>query len=247
MITQSRFLTLLAVALVASAGSSLAATLSGTTTPLTAPNHLTDFDAIGAIDWAYWETSATSVATNQRSGADLISTISAVNGGAVTGSTSATRPITDFSFSDGTSPVAATVTNVRGAFNNGLDTAGRGVSVNVMLPTTDTYAVYLWGAAFNGTGQLTASLPGAAPFVDATFTGGGTSVKDSVLYTFTVTPDTANDSLNLSFILSGDAPEPNSHVLINGVAVSPVPEPGKSMLLLFGLAGSALHRRRPRS
>ncbi|HUT35973.1 MAG TPA: PEP-CTERM sorting domain-containing protein [Planctomycetota bacterium] len=189
-----------------------------------------DFDltALGAADWAYWNTTSNLATggpkTNWKSGGTLISTISPVGGGDVRGSSAASRPTYDFTFTDGTSPVSGTVDNVIGMFNTQLNTVGAGVALGVTLPTTDEYIVYVWAAAYVADeGTLTATLPGATNFVNTQLSEPGMT-KRSVLYTLRATPDNAGDTLGVSLVLS-DSAGANAHVLVSGVATAIAPPP----------------------
>lgn len=237
------------IALALLPGTASAVTLTGILTPTgDADFNLT---TLGTSDWAYWNTSAnpaTGIPTNEKAGGTLISNITPVGGGGVRGSSAPTQPVYDFIFTDGTAPVAGTVNNATGLFNTQLDMDGAGVSLNVLLPTTDDYQVTLFLAGFAGTGQLTASLPGAI-LVDSSFTFGAGAIKDSYYYTFLASPDNPGDLLNFSFILtSGTA---NSHVLFSGVAVSAlaavIPEPATLTLAAMGIVAVGCLRRRRRS
>jgi hypothetical protein len=213
----------------------------------------TDFDltAIGTADWAYWNTESNPATggakTNEKSGASMIGTMDPIGGDDVRGSNSGTRPYYDFSFSDGVSPASDTVDNVIGLFNTQLDGVGTGVGLTVMLPTTDTYEVTVWGAVFNGRGRFTASLPGATDFVHTTFSGAAPpGAKESGQFTLLVTPDNANDPLGLNFVLAEDTGNV-AHVVISGVAASVVPEPSTVALAGFGVLGLfGFGRRRKR-
>jgi hypothetical protein len=215
-----------------------------------------DFDltALGTSDWAYWATTsnpASGVPTNSKLGGTLISNISAVGGGNVRGSTSTTRPVYDFVFTDGTTPTMGTADNVRGLFNTQLDMVGAGVALDLILPTTGTHTITLWVSGFNGAGELTASLSGATDYVNVTPLFGGDAEKDSAYYTLTASPDTAGDILNLSYILNTDTGS-SSHVLISGVAISPaplvaaVPEPSTWTLASVAMLALGFARRRQR-
>lgn len=218
-----------------------AAVITGTFTAVSDSDF--DLTAMGTDDWAYWNTTSDPATggpkTNEKAGGTLISNMSPVGGGNVRGSGSSTRPVYDFIFSDGTSPVNGTVDNAIGLFNTQLNTVGAGVSLDVDLPTTTESTIYVWAGAYDGTGLFTASLPGAIDFTDTTLTGDGVTPKESGLYTLLVTPDNPNDTLNLSFVL-GQSTGGNANMLISGVAVSvapAVPEPSTFALAALGLFG----------
>lgn len=210
-----------------------------------------DLTALGAADWAYWSTSANpAVGTpaNKKSGGVLVTGLYAVGGGSLRGSSSATQPGITFTYTDGTSPAAGSIAKPTGLFNTQLDIVGAGVGLSIVLPTAETYLVSVWGGAFGNVGvqgAFTASLPGATSYSDTSLTDNYDTTKNSVLYQLTVTPDNANDVLDLSLVLGAQTASANEHVLINGVSLAVIPEPGTLGLLgLAGLAAMLCRRRR---
>ncbi len=203
-----------------------ASLITGTFTDVGDSDH--DLTALGAADWAYWNTTSSPAAgtpTNRKSGGTLIGAISPVGGGNTRGSSSGTRPLYDFTFTDGTAPVSGTVDNVIGLFNTQLNMPGAGVSLGVTLPTAAEYIVYVWAAGFGaGQGTLTATLPGAANFVNTQLSAPAAASKRSVLYTLRATPNTAGDTLGVSLVLSSST-DANGHVLISGGAAALAPPP----------------------
>lgn len=205
-----------------------AASITGTFTAISAADAPFNLTALGPADWACWSpatgNAVSGAPTNRKAGATLIGSATPVGGGNLRGSTSTTRPLTDFSFTDGTAPAAGTETNAIGVFNSQLKTSGAGVAVAVALPTAEPYAVRLFVGNFSAVGVVTATLPGAS-FTDNSFQGvNPPAAKYSGYYTFTVVPDNPNDVLTLSAVSTTNTVD-NSHVLINGVAVSAAPDP----------------------
>ncbi|WP_193212868.1 hypothetical protein [Luteolibacter marinus] len=192
-----------------------------------------DITALGDLDWVYWDTSAspaTGVPTNEKSGGTAIGSMTAVGGGDPRGSSSATRPFSDFSYSDGTATVSGTATNPSGLFNSQLGAAGvgAGVSVGITLPTTNSYQVTVFGAVYRVASEFRASLPGAPDYTNTSLlrTTGSTSgaEKTSGAFTLIVTPDNPGDVLTVQ--LTGVTSYDNSaHAVISGVAVSEVIPP----------------------
>lgn len=222
-----------------------AAMIVGTVDPNPADNSA-DLTALGTLDWALWNTTSSpytpAIPTNEKTGGTLIGNIVALGGGNTRGSSAAAKPETFFSYSDGTPAYPGAPFRVSGLFNSQLGptglTAGAGVAVTVDLPTLDTYRVYVWAANFKSTGTLTASLPGAIDYVDSSIVAGDGSVKDTGLYTFTVTPDTAGDDFTVKYVMTGQT-DANAHVVLAAVAVQaePVPEPSAMVLAAVALAG----------
>lgn len=226
-----------------------AATISISRSAELAENLTFNIDNYGALDWAIWKTdsgstdAANAIPTNEKSGAAFISNLFLVGGGDFQTSTnSATN--WDFDYTGGVnSPTSGTYSNVNGVFNSLLKTNGSGLSLTVKLPTTDTYQIFLWAAAFAiNDGQLTASLTGATNAVNNGMTGDFTAPKDMYLYTVTAKADSANDTVTLSLVNNDSSPQNLSHVLVNAAAVQLIPEP--SSLLLCSVGALALLRRR---
>lgn len=209
-----------------------------------------DLTALGGTDWACWSTSANPAGgtpTNRKSGGVLVTGLYAVGGGSLRGSSSGTQPGITFTYTDGTSPASGSFVKPTGLFNTQLDTVGAGVGLSITLPTADTYLISVWGGAFGSVGvqgTFTASLPGATTYSDSSLTDNYDTTKNSMLYQLTVTPDNANDVLALSLVLGSQTASANEHVLINGVTLNVIPEPGTPVLL--GLAGLAAVLRRRR-
>lgn len=226
-----------------------AAIISGSVdTNPTASANLSDF---GSLDWAYWNTGANPAPsgspTNGKAGGSMIGSLAPLGGGNLRGSTSTTQPATLFSFTGGTSPVSGGPAQFTGLFNTGLDTAGRGASLAVELPTLAERTVYLWVANYNSNGQLTASLPGADPYTDASgMYGSEGGLKGMTLYTLDVAPDTPGDILTLDYVMPADGGGGNSHVAIVAAAVA-VPEPSTLVLAVMGAVLLLGVRRRRRS
>ncbi|MGE9266793.1 MAG: hypothetical protein ACQKBY_01750 [Verrucomicrobiales bacterium] len=235
--------------LLAAVGTLPAATLSVTRSAELAENSTFNIDDYGALDWAIWKNSggtgaALATPTHFKAGANLISDLSVVGGGGFQGSINSVSNW-DFIFTgSGGSPVSGTSTNVNGVFNDQLQTQGAGLGLNITLPTTDTYKISLFAAAYGVDGPgglLTADLDG---LVD---TSGGVqgdfiAPKDMYLFTIIAQADTAGQVLNIEFINNDPTSGGNAHVLINAAAIQIVPEPGS--LSLLGLAALPLLRRR---
>lgn len=201
----------------------------------------------GTTDWAYWAQTAAVTApaapTNEKFNPNFISSITAVAGTGVRGSSAAAKPQYDFAFTDGTSTVSGSVSDIIGLFNQSLGSGGNdtGVQLNVTAPSADPFVIYVWGTSFQSTGNLTATI-GAATDTDSTMVHGAVRTPGK-LYTIAVTPDSAGQNVNVQMIHNGST-DANSNASISAVAVV-VPEP--STLAIVAVGSLALALRRPRS
>ena len=217
----------------------------GSVADVPAANTVYDLTALGAVDWAFYDTTANpanGLPTNSKNGGTAIGTASAVGGGNIRGSASSlTEP--DFTYTDGTSPASGTGENPGGLFNTQLDTLGAGLQLSIDLPTTDTYKIYIWTAAFNAQATFTAALTGFTSYTDSSMNDSvGPSPKPSYLYTLTAKPNTAGDDLVVSLASAADNGT-SSHVVLEAVAISVVPEPATLGLLIAGLGLVGFRRR----
>ena len=106
-------------------------------------------------------------------------------------------PIYDFVYSDGTTTASGSVSNPVGLLNRTLG-AGAGVQVDVTAPTADPFTIYAWGAAFNATGALTATV-GTASDTNSSLVQGGVRTPGK-FYTINEVPDAAGQVVNLSMV-----------------------------------------------
>ena len=244
MLLRSHVAGVLVAALLACSGAR-AAVISGASATASGPY---DLSALGSGDWAYWSTTANPTSgspTNEMSSSTLIGSLTAIGGGNLRGSGTPVGDIS-FAFNNGTAPVSGPVSGISGVFNSITNTSGTGVALAITLPTTDTYEVRIWGGGYNvDVGTFTASLPGATDFVDTSLSAGQSNPKQSILYTLTVTPDTANDVLSLSLVNTTDGAGNAGHVLLAGAAIQAVPEPATlPLLLVLTATGVTLVRKR---
>ncbi|MBI1371053.1 MAG: hypothetical protein GC162_20680 [Planctomycetes bacterium] len=222
-----------------------AATITGTVTPIPTTTSF-PLTSNNTLDWAYWNTTSTGLSsplapTNRKAGGSLISGVSKIGGSSLRGSSTTTR--VSFAFSDGASPTNGPASNVSGIFNSTLNSNGVGVTLNVTLPTVDTYFISVWAGAFDGTVRFQATLPGATTFLNTAFTAGHSSPKEAALYYLLATPNSPGDVLTLNLTLLNTA-STNAHVLLAGLAVViPAPSAFPAGLSLLSLP---LLRRRPR-
>jgi len=207
--------------------------------------------AEGGEDWSYYNTTSnpySGAPTNSNSGGTLIGNITPIGGGGVRGSSFESD--LRFTFTDGTSPSSGTL-DVSGIFNTQLDTNGAGVGIDLTLPTTDTYEVLFFASGFfdydGGTrAQFTAQLTGASDYTDNSLESTtSSSPKDGIVYSLSVTPDNPNDVLSLSWVLQNQTAAGSEHILVDGLAISVVPEPSTYAVISGALAlGLCLLRRR---
>ncbi len=218
-----------------------------TGTPITTVPAPANLSELGELDWAYWSSgSASGVAsqapTNRMADTTaLIGDVTAVGGGSVRGSS--TKTSISVAYSDGVSPTSSAGVTIAGAFNTGIGIQDRGVEVSVVLPDTQQYQVTLFVSGFYAVGEFTASLAGAIPYVDDSFSyDGGT--KPGRAYEIIAQADNPGDVLSFTYVATTIRENnSNGHVLIGAVAISAVPEP-TSLALLAPLGVLALRRRR---
>lgn len=209
-----------------------------------------DLTAAGVDDWAYWNPGtnpAPGTPTNTKAGGSLINDVYVIGSGTLRGSSAQTD--LRFIFSDGTSPSSGNTGTIGAIFSDDLDANGSGVGLDIVLPTTDTYEVTVYGAGYfndgSSDGVFTASLPGATDYVNTALSGAVATPKPGIVYSLTVTPDNPNDTLSLQLTLDSGGGSTIEHVLWGGVAIKQVPEP-QTYALLAGLAalGVIAWRRR---
>ena len=215
----------------------------------------------GSVDWTYWAAATSGgtsygsemVPTNDKLGGSAISNLSLVGSGNLrasdTADASARYTWTDGSLASWTS---RTNQNLPGGliFSSALNTPGAGFSLTVAGAVAgQTYYVMLYLGGFAATGNLSLSLPGVlSPVTDNTQVFGSSAPKSIVGYQVAFTPDSANDSLTVSYTSS--ATTSNGHVGIEAVVVGtseitpvpPIPEPTAAML--GGLGSLLLFLRR---
>jgi hypothetical protein len=204
---------------------------------------------LGVNDWAYWNQTANPVSplpaapTNRKNIApsSFIGNISAfgTGGGSVRGTTGGGPAAYTFSFTDGTTPVNSSVSDLRGLFNTLIGSAGvnNGIQLTVTAPSANPFNIYVWGTAFQATANLTADvlLGTPATATDSTQIGDGDRLPGKV-YTILVTPDFAGQQVNLRYVLSAPTDAGNANISLSGVAIGPatvIPEPS-TLALLFG-------------
>ncbi len=187
-----------------------------------------DLTALGALDWAYWHETTSPAAgggvpTNQKAGAVLIGNVTNVGGSSLRG-TSGNNTVHDVSFTDGTGPLSGTQNNAKGILNSDLSSDGVGTQVQITLPSAKPHTVYLWVAAQQTTGTLTASLPGSEDFTDSSLVA-GSSLPDwnSGVYQLTVYPQLANQTLTLRYVGTNGTGTGSRYAVLAAAAVSETP------------------------
>lgn len=210
----------------------------------TSPEANANLTIAGSLDWAIWNRTSNinSVPTNEPvDGPNLIGNLSAVgttaNVGGFGGSTQT------FTYTNGANaPTSVSGVTMGLATNATLETLGNGVELSISGDPTKIYSINIWATGYRGEGTLTASLAGATPVSLLSGTFGNT--KSPVLFTLTFQPNSALDLLNVRFVLSTNGDGASSHVGIQAVTMSVVPEPSATLLLAGGLLAMTLFRRR---
>lgn len=238
-------LRLLAVGILAFAPTASAAVVSVSS----AASADTDYDltnVYGLGDWAYWENNAgdDGAPLNRKSGGNLIGPMSILNtDGTLSGSTSSNRPVHDFAFTDGVSPVSGSIDDVIGLFNAPTESLGNGLAVSVTSPTSDPFTIYVWAAAYNAEARLTATV--GAESDSGNFSTPSTNERIGRLYTVSVTPDSVGQAVTLALDMVVNKSGTASHVSLAAVAVdTPIPEPATMSLSLLGGMLMLSRRRR---
>jgi hypothetical protein len=199
----------------------------------------------GSLDWAIWNTTSSTALserapTNTKSdGAGLIGDISGLGGssGSVRGYGGAEQT---YSYTDGVSPETLTDSTQGFVGNATLDSVGAGVTLTIVGDPFQPLRVDIWTTGFRATGELTASLEGAANVV---LLSSYEADKVPALFSFVFQPDEISDVLTISYIMTVDAGT-SAHVGIQAIAVSAVPEPSAALLLAGGLIAVVVFRRR---
>jgi len=212
-----------------------------------------DLTQQGNVDWAIWNytstgnTTAAVAATNRMNGGTAsISAISTLGASAtgLRGSGGGSIGAKLFSYSNGVDPVSITSVQQSLVFANPLDTTGVGVQFSLKGDPAQLYTVNVWATGYDGQGTMTAKLNGVTDVVLLSQTYNTTLPKSPTLFTFEFTPDSADDVLTIEYLLTSNGGAVNSHVGIQAVTVSAVPEPSKAWMVMMGMAGLICLRRR---
>jgi hypothetical protein len=209
-----------------------------------------DLTAQGTLDWAYWAPTGSGLTppvapTNEKLASTIISSMSNVGGTTLRGSASSTTT-ERYSWTDGTSPVSGTNASLAGLiFNSDLGSSanGKGLAFTIAGDPAVTRVVTLYLGAFAATGNLTVSLPGAAPITDSTQVFANSSPKQMQVYTLHFQTDSLADTLLVQWTASSITDVTNGHVGAQAVTVG-VPEPGSIGVAALGLVGMLARRGR---
>lgn len=228
-----------------------AATIAGSFSSTTASG--APLGTTGALDWRIWDTNNGAINAfpagtvplyNEKSGATALSNLTANFGTAGTGSEF--LPGHTYTYSDGTLPTAETATQQGVSIaGSAADLAGSSFGFTVTTASTLQHTLTIYGAHTRIGSTITLSLTGATTNVKTLATS-GTSTNNWI-YTATFTPDTAGDVLTISYTPDGvstDATNGGNRLRFGAAAVSAIPEPSSSLLLLGTLGALALRRRR---
>jgi len=208
-------------------------------------------------DWGYFtytgNPGSTLTSTSAQNSADISGgrnfVLSTFNGNNLRGPTtpSSGSPASFFDFNNaewtGTDNTGMD-TRPTGLFNSGTGTVGTGVQMNLGGFTTQSQ-IQIWTFGYQATGIFEIFVNGATTSIysqEVTVTN-PTSGKYAQLFTLDYTPANSSEYLDIIFrmTVAGGA---NSHVGIQAIAVSPIPEPaGLSLLGIAGVLGFVRRRR----
>jgi hypothetical protein len=255
------FLTASTLAVSAFASHLSAATVTNITSAGSEQTGGINLTGLGSVNWAAWHsnTPATTTFAELSPFATKTASVGTISGLTPRGTSTLVRGSDTFTsyrnvitWSDGTAAVpnagllsGGFGTNVN-AFNNGV-----GFSITNLVPLAlgQTYQINVLAAAFNGGGTMTATTPLGAGTSTATQAGtvrDNSNTRNTELFQFSYSPDSITDTLNLTYVLSVDGSGASSHVLIQGVGISIIPEPSTA-LLLISAATIGLARRTRRA
>jgi len=131
---------------------------------------------------------------------------------------------------------------------SGMFTTTDQTTIGVQFSITDlpalsgglVYQINVYGSAFRGRAEVTASVSSLTAVVDGITKAEAKAVEQ---YQFFYNPDSAIDVLTLRSLLEVDNGS-NAHALLYGVSIAVVPEPSSLLLSAFGLLSILGLRRR---
>ena len=238
--------------------SSLTAVNAATLTSLTASTNITsgtvNFTTLGTVNWAAWdprsasEVSSISPTASMLSGQGTISAISSTNGANVRSTTATTIfPTTvDFTWTNGTAAPASDelLTSV---FHSTFETTNIGTQFTIsslnQLAAGQTYLIHVFTSSYRGTSTLTVS-DGTNSLSLVGGTKGTTSHLD--WYQFEYNPSSPADVLTITNLLTTNGGGADSRSMIQGVAITTIPEPSSTLLSGVGAFAAVSLRRRSR-
>lgn len=245
---------LLAVPLLPTA--SHAATVANVTSAGVPASGVIDLSAAGTLNWAAWnsrvnDTAPAMVPYAIKSGGtgligDLLPGASSTN---VRGTSTVTSFVSTFTWAGGTAAITGDGILTGGFGGSNLNSTGNGVTFTISglapLAVGESYLISVYGAAFNvTTATMTATATGATPVSQLSQDAGNTNQRLTELYQFSYAPTLGTDTLNIRYALTTDGSGANSHVTLQGVAISVVPEPAAALLGGLGAIGLIVRRRR---
>jgi hypothetical protein len=221
-----------------------------------------DLTAAGTTNWAAWNRSNSTVASaapNYRmaGGTGTISNATTTNPAAITGPPNyaatvrgteslASYPDNVFSWSNAVGDVAPPA-QMAGVFHSTLDQTVHGVMFTLTdlpaLADGQFYRINIYGSSFAGTGTLSLTLGDLTATMSTNPHGVGDDSKVTDLFAFDYNPDDEDAELVIAMTLTTDTGN-SAHGLIQGIAISAIPEPSLSLLSLAGCV-FLFQRRRP--
>jgi hypothetical protein len=213
-------------------------------------------------DWAYWNrnntNTSTQSATNTSSDPSGSRTFDVLplNGGSLRGPAAASTgsPYGFFDYTNGTSPELPsgdTISSYRpsGIFNSQLGSSG--VTAESGLQTTLTgfttqSLISVWVFNFSAKGVFEVFVNGTLSYTQDVAIPGANPAGGKAAYLFNLefTPDNSEDQVNIRYRMTDRlSTEDNSHVGLQAISISPIPEPSSLAILALG-AGILGFRRR---
>ena len=210
----------------------------------------------GTVGWAAWDIGDGVTNGNTSYAANFTKAGSTVTYSSITRATGTgnlrgpgadnSSQVYSWTTSDSTSNLANPSDNrLSGIFSTSLNSAGSGVQFSISnlaaLTGGQSYLVTLYGYSYGAQSRATATA-GSSQANQLSLNTTST-VRSPELYQFVYNPDSAADSLVLSYVLAttGDG---SSHAGIQAVSISIIPEASSAAMVLAGATALLVRRKR---